>query len=102
MPSALAGFEMMEEYEGSGDKRVFVGYAKKVNLVDRKAAVDMAMRHVGKHNKYEAVPLRARLDRMRRSAPPAFATALADGPWLEPLGYANARAIDSCQAILAT
>lgn len=45
--AALAGFEVMEIFEGKGDARRFVGYLKKYKLVDKKGALDSIARHLG-------------------------------------------------------
>lgn len=45
--SALAGFEVTEEFQGRGDKRELSGYTKKVKLADRKGYLDMLMKHLG-------------------------------------------------------
>ena len=58
--SALAGFEVMEQFEGSGAERVFVGHLKKFKLSERKAYLDMPMKHLGgyeKDNSQKASPL---------------------------------------------
>lgn len=44
---ALAGIEVLEEYEGSGKDRVFVGYTKKYKVADKNTALTNAMRHLG-------------------------------------------------------
>ena len=58
--SALAGFEMLEQFEGSGPDRVFVGHLKKFKLSERKAYLDMLMKHLGgyeKDNEQKTSPL---------------------------------------------
>jgi phage terminase small subunit len=45
--AAVAGVELMEEYEGSGKDRVFIGYTKKFKLADKNTAISNAMRHLG-------------------------------------------------------
>lgn len=45
--SALAGFEVTEEFQGRGDERELAGYTKKVKLADRKGYLDMLMKHLG-------------------------------------------------------
>lgn len=45
--AALAGFEVMEVWEGQGDNRTFVGYLKKYKLVDKKGALDSIGKHLG-------------------------------------------------------
>jgi phage terminase small subunit len=45
--AALAGFEVLEEFEGHGEDRRHVGYTKKVKLADRKGYLDMLMKHLG-------------------------------------------------------
>lgn len=48
--AALAGMDVMEEYEGTGKDRVFVGYTKKVKVADKVGALGLAMRHLGMLN----------------------------------------------------
>lgn len=45
--AALAGFEVMEIYEGRGDDRHFVGYLKKYKPADKKGALDSLAKHLG-------------------------------------------------------
>jgi phage terminase small subunit len=45
--SALAGFEVTEEFHGRGEDRELAGYTKKVKLADRKGYLDMLMKHLG-------------------------------------------------------
>lgn len=45
--AALAGLDVLEEYEGSGEDRVFVGYTKKYKITDKNTALTNAMRHLG-------------------------------------------------------
>lgn len=49
--SALAGLEVMEVFEGSGDERRFVGYLKKYRLLQRTQSLDMLMKHLGGYEK---------------------------------------------------
>jgi phage terminase small subunit len=48
--AVLAGMDVSEEYEGSGEDRRFVGYTKKVKVSDKVAALGLAMRHLGMLN----------------------------------------------------
>lgn len=45
--AAIASMEVLEQYEGSGKDRVFVGYLKKIKLVDKGGALDRLMKHLG-------------------------------------------------------
>jgi phage terminase small subunit len=45
--AALAGIEVLEQYEGTGDNKEFVGYVKKYRLTDKKAALDSIAKHLG-------------------------------------------------------
>jgi phage terminase small subunit len=45
--AAIAGLEIMEEHQGSGADRVFIGYTKKLKLSDKKGALELLMRHLG-------------------------------------------------------
>ena len=44
---SLAGFEVLEEFAGSGENRVHVGYTKKIKISERKGYLDMLMKHLG-------------------------------------------------------
>lgn len=48
--AALAGVDVLEEFEGSGKDRVFVGYTKKYKVADKKGALDMLMKHLDGYN----------------------------------------------------
>jgi phage terminase small subunit len=45
--AALAGLDVLEEFEGSGKERTFVGYTKKYRLASKLDAISLAMRHFG-------------------------------------------------------
>ena len=45
--AALAGLDIQEIYEGTGDNRKFVGYTKKYKLPDKKAALDSMAKYLG-------------------------------------------------------
>lgn len=45
--AALAGLDMQEVYEGTGDDRQFVGYVKKYKLADKKGALDSMGKYLG-------------------------------------------------------
>lgn len=45
--AAVAGLDILEEYEGHGEDRVFIGYTKKYKLTDKTANLTLAMRHLG-------------------------------------------------------
>ncbi|WP_434513794.1 terminase small subunit [Dechloromonas sp. ARDL1] len=45
--AAIAGLEVLEEFEGSGKERVFVGYTKKYKIADKNAALEKLCKHLG-------------------------------------------------------
>lgn len=45
--AAVAGMDVTEEFEGVGEARKLSGYTKKVRMVDKIAALDKAMKHLG-------------------------------------------------------
>lgn len=45
--AALAGLDVLEEFEGSGDGRVFVGYTKKYKVADKNSALEKLFKHHG-------------------------------------------------------
>jgi phage terminase small subunit len=44
--AALAGMDVLEEFEGSGETRVFVGYTKKFKLSDKRASLELLGKHL--------------------------------------------------------
>lgn len=58
--AALAGLDMHEEFDGSGDERVFIGYTKKYKVADKNAALEKLFKHHGlyeKDNEQKSDPL---------------------------------------------
>lgn len=45
--AALTGLDVLEEFEGHGEERTFVGYTKKYKIADKNTALANAMRHLG-------------------------------------------------------
>ena len=45
--ACIAGLEVLEQYEGNGDNREFVGYVKKYKLTDKKGSLELLGRHLG-------------------------------------------------------
>ena len=45
--AAIAGLEVLEEYQGSGQDRELIGHVKKWKLSDKKGGLDMLMKHLG-------------------------------------------------------
>lgn len=45
--AALAGLDVLEEYEGSGEDRELVGYTKKYKLANKLGALDSLGKHLG-------------------------------------------------------
>ena len=48
---ALAGLDVLEEYEGSGRDREFVGYTKKYKIADKLRALEALGKHLGLFDK---------------------------------------------------
>ena len=44
--AALAGIDVLEEFEGSGKDRVFIGYTKKFKLTDKRASLELLGKHL--------------------------------------------------------
>lgn len=71
--ACLAGLDIMEQYEGTGADRVFVGYIKKYKIADKNAALDKAMKHLGQYqrdNEQVMNPLASILQRIAGSSLP--------------------------------
>lgn len=49
--AAIAGLEVMEQYEGSGLDRKFIGFVKKYRIADKNAALEKLMKHLGMFEK---------------------------------------------------
>ena len=45
--AAVAGIEVVEQFEGSGKERVLVGYLKKYRIADKNSALEKLFRHHG-------------------------------------------------------
>jgi phage terminase small subunit len=45
--AGIAGLEVLDQYEGSGNERVFTGQLKKYKIADKNAALEKAMKHLG-------------------------------------------------------
>jgi phage terminase small subunit len=48
--AAIGGLDVLEEYEGYGEYRTFVGHTKKYKIIDKKGALDSIARHLGMFN----------------------------------------------------
>lgn len=58
--AAIAGLEVVEQFEGTGDNKQFVGYLKKYKLSDKGASLTALEKHLGmyeKDNSQKNVPL---------------------------------------------
>ncbi len=51
MAAAVASLEVLEEYEGSGEDRKYIGQTKKLKFWDKNAALEKAMKHLGLYEK---------------------------------------------------
>lgn len=49
--AAVAGLEVIEQFEGTGKDRVFTGYLKKYKIADKNSALDKAMKHLGQYER---------------------------------------------------
>lgn len=45
--ASIAGLDVLEEFEGQGKDRKFIGFTKKYKLTDKRASLDMLMKHLG-------------------------------------------------------
>lgn len=48
--AALAGLEVLENFEYEDGEKIFAGYTKKYRIVDKKGALDSLARHLGMFN----------------------------------------------------
>lgn len=49
--AAIAGLEVLEEFEGSGDDKRLIGHVKKYKVADKNSALDKLMKHLGMFEK---------------------------------------------------
>ncbi|MCY1170548.1 Terminase small subunit [compost metagenome] len=49
--ACIVGIEVLEEFEGTGKERRFVGFTKKYKVADKKGALDMLAKHHGIYEK---------------------------------------------------
>lgn len=52
--AAIAGLDVLEEYEGSGPERRLVGYVKKYKIADKNSALERGAKILGMFNKDNA------------------------------------------------
>ncbi|MCK2097529.1 terminase small subunit [Thauera aromatica] len=74
--AAVAGIEVLEQFEGSGKDRVFVGYLKKYRVADKNSALEKLFKHHGlyeKDNRQKVDPIAEFLAGLNRSALPVVA-----------------------------
>jgi len=79
--AAISSIEVLEQYEGSGKDRVFVGYLKKVKLVEKGAALDRLMKHLGayeKDNKQKTNPMLMLVQQLMGSSLPIASSNMID------------------------
>ncbi|MES2415102.1 MAG: terminase small subunit [Pseudomonadota bacterium] len=58
--ACIVGIEVLEEFEGTGKDRKFIGYTKKYKVADKKGALEMLAKHHGlfeKDNEQQANPI---------------------------------------------
>ena len=66
--AVLAGMDISEEYEGTGEDRKFIGYTKKMKFADKVGALTLAMRHLGMlTDKLEIKNTTERSEKLRRA-----------------------------------
>lgn len=65
--AAVAGIEVLEQFEGSGKERVFVGHLKKYRIADKNSALEKLFKHLGMFEK----------DNRQKNDPQALLSALA-------------------------
>lgn len=73
--AAIAGLEVVEQFEWTGDDRVFVGYLKKYKLSDKCASLTALEKHLGmyeKDNKQKTDPLTSLLHSIAGGSGSAF------------------------------
>ena len=74
--AALAGLDVVEEFEGSGEDRVFVGYTKKYKVADKNSAIEKLFKHHGlyeRDNEQRTNPLAELLNAVKNTALPVVA-----------------------------
>jgi phage terminase small subunit len=80
--AAVAGIEVLEQFEGSGKDRVFVGYLKKCRIADKNAALEKLFKHHGlyeRDNSQKTDPMTSLLHAIASGSGSAFKP-VADDP----------------------
>lgn len=49
--AAIAGLDVLEEFDGTGQDRVLIGHIKKYKIADKNSALEKAMKHLGEYEK---------------------------------------------------
>lgn len=66
--AAVAGLDILEEFEGTGDERTLVGHVKKYKIADKNVALTNAMKHLGMlREKVEITGDLTLVERLRRA-----------------------------------
>ena len=60
--AAIAGLDVLESYEGSGEDRVLVGHIKKYKIADKNSALERAAKILGMFKKDNEQPANAAAD----------------------------------------
>ena len=84
--AALAGMDVIEQFEGSGQDRQFVGYLKKYKLTDKGANLERLMKHLGlyeRDNEQKTDPLTALLHTIAKTSGNAFVPVVDDPDHLQ-------------------
>ena len=84
----MAGIEVVEQFEGAGKDRVFVGYLKKYRIADKNSALEKLFRHHGlyeRDNEQKTDPLTSLLHAIAGGNGSAFKP-VADDPEREERG----------------
>ena len=79
--AALAGLDVVEEFEGSGEDRVFVGYTKKYKVADKNSAIEKLFKHHGlyeRDNEQKTNPLTELLRAVSNTPLPVVANPVTD------------------------
>ena len=79
--TCIAGFEVIELFEGTGDEKHCYGLLKKVKLTDRNSALDKSMRYHSLYRDKLELQVTAQFDKMSAAELERYATTGELPPW---------------------
>lgn len=66
--AVIAGLDLQDVYQGTGDEREFIGYTKKYKFAPKIQALEMLAKHTGLTGKLDEMLKQAQLDKLGRES----------------------------------